>query len=129
MNIHSAFPPGKWLKAADLQGREVRVVIESVALEEMPDGEEKPVVRFIGKSAGLALNRTNSNTLAEVLGDETDGWRGAAVVLVPETTDLRGRRVQCIRLRVEDGAEPPAAPYQPPPPTPVLDDEPDDIPF
>jgi hypothetical protein len=114
------------LKAADLQGREVRCVIESVALEEMPDGEEKPVVRFVGKSAGLALNRTNSNTLAEVLGDETDGWRGAAVVLVPETTDLRGRRVHCIRLRVE-GVAKPATAYAPPPlAQPAIDDE---IPF
>jgi hypothetical protein len=129
MNIHSAFPPGRWLKAADLQGRSVRVVIESCELEELPDGEQRPVLRFRGKEAGLSLNKTNAATLADALGPETERWLRQAIVLYPDETDLRGRRVACIRVRCEDTGAPAA--WEPPPSRPArpIDEDPDDIPF
>jgi hypothetical protein len=114
------------LKASDLQGRQVRVQIASCALEELGDDEVKPVLRFVGKEAGLVLNVTNAGTIAAALGDETEGWIGRQLLLYVSETDLRGKRVPCIRVRVEAGGPPV---HQPPPPPPVLDDEPDDIPF
>lgn len=103
MNIHSAFPAGSLLKAADLKDRQVRVTIEDVEIQEI-GGESKPVVTFEGKDAGLALNKTNARSIAEAYGDETDNWRGRPIVLVPSVTEFQGRSVACIRVRVERAA-------------------------
>ncbi len=67
MKISKAFP-SKYLKTSDLpEGQDVRVVIDDVRLELMEQtGEEKPVVYFRGKDAGLVLNVTNANAIAAV---------------------------------------------------------------
>lgn len=100
MKMSSQFP-GAYLKADDLQQREVTCVIDTVQLEEV-GSEQKPVVYFTGKKAGLVLNKTNCNTIAAVYGDESDEWHGRPVILYPTTTDFQGKRVECIRVRVPD---------------------------
>ena len=71
MRISAAFP-SKYLKAADLQGKQVTVVMSHVTMETIGD-DERPVLYFKGKDKGLVLNKTNANTIADAFGDDTAG--------------------------------------------------------
>lgn len=128
MKIGAAFP-GAYLKAADLAGKRVGVVIERVEMEDI-GGETKPILHFRGKERGLVLNKTNANSISMILGtDETDNWPGKRVTLYPSKTDFQGKRVDCIRV---DSPQPGAAPVPPPPPVQPEGDfiaEDEDCPF
>ena len=89
----------KYLRAADLQGKEVRVKISHVALEDLGD-EKKPVIYFVGKQKGLVLNKTNARTTAMRYGDDTDGWQEGDVILYPAYVDFRGEQKESIRVKV-----------------------------
>ncbi len=109
---------GSFLKQEDLQGREVRVVVEYVAIEEIKseDGKEKKLVaHFVGKDKGLVLNRTTCESLEAITGtDDTDHWQGAAIVLyVDPTVKFGPKTVGGIRVKAP-AARPAAVP--PPPP-------------
>ena len=97
MDINAAFP-SQYLKAADLQGREVTVVMSRVVMEKVGQ-DQKPVLYFQGKERGVALNKTNSMTIASAYGTNTDGWGGHQVVLFPAWVDYQGKQVQAIRIR------------------------------
>lgn len=107
MKISEVFP-SNYLKAEDLKGRRVRVVIASVGSEEL-NGQAKAVVYFKGKQKGVVLNKTNGAILAADLGDETDEWAGHEVVLFPTKRMFQGRMVDAIGVEVID-AETPSAP-------------------
>lgn len=98
MKISEEFP-SKYLKAADLQGREVRVTIGNVEREKMGD-DTKPVVYFKGKEKGVVLNKTNSNVIADAYGDDTDDWFGQDVILLSVMTDYAGKATPAIRVRI-----------------------------
>ena len=98
MQISAAFP-SEFLKAADLQGREVKVTVDRVEMREVGDGD-KPVLFFQGKEKGVVLNKTNADTLASAYGEETDGWAGQPIVLFTTSVLFEGRRVQGIRVRI-----------------------------
>lgn len=122
---------GSFLKTEDLQGKTVKVQIESVALEEVKgeDGtQNKLVMHFVGKDKALVLNRTNCEALAELSGsDDYAAWAGGHVVLYPTTTRFGNKIVPCLRIR---GVGAPAAAAPPPPPvTPVEPLTDDEIPF
>jgi hypothetical protein len=70
MRISSAFP-SKYLKAADLQGRQVNVLMSHVETETIGD-DDRPVLYFQGKEKGLILNKTNANSISAVYGDDTE---------------------------------------------------------
>lgn len=130
MLISSAFPT-KYLAAADLQGKDVQVTIDRVEMAQFDDGKHKPVIYFVGKQKGVALNKTNANNIAIVHGDDTDQWRGRDVILFTAWVDYQGKSVQAIRVRGLPAplVTPPAqtaAPSQPALP-PEMDD--DEIPF
>ena len=112
MNINSAFP-SDYLKAADLNGKAVRVTIESVEVVKVGD-DQKPVLRFQGKDRGLILNKTNAARIVEATGsDETDEWTGWSIVLYPTKVDYAGKRVDAIRIDDRPGAtKPPAQPVR-----------------
>ena len=46
----------------------------------------------------LTLNTTNARTLAELFGDDSDGWAGKQIVLFASTTDFSGKQVGCLRI-------------------------------
>ena len=121
MNINGAFP-SSYLKAADLQGKRVTVVIDKVVMEDI-GGEHKPVVKFQGKDRGVVLNKTNAAMIAEIANsEETDEWVGVKVMLYPTKTDFQGKRVDCIRVDYPaNGAKPK--------PAPVVADDDDEVPF
>lgn len=90
----------KYVKAADLKGRTVRVTIASIASESMQEGTSKPVLYFKESDKGVVLNRTNATTLAMAFGDNTDNWIGAAIELFPMAVPFNGQMQQAIRVRV-----------------------------
>jgi hypothetical protein len=98
MRISAAFP-SEYLKAADLQGRQVQVKISRIEMKDIGE-EPKPVLHFEGKDKGLVLNKTNANTISAAFGDETDEWVGEEIILYETAVEFQGRRVQGIRCRV-----------------------------
>lgn len=103
MNINTAF--SKHLRAEDIGTARPVVTIDRVGIEKVGD-DEKPVLYFSGKDKGLVLNRTNSNTLIDLLGTpETDEWAGCRILLYVTKVDFQGKRVPAIRIE----AAPPRA--------------------
>lgn len=99
MKISEAFP-SKYLKHADLQGREMKKRISYVEREQVgQNGEEKPVLHFVGEQRGLVLNKTNANSMVFAYGDDTEAWRGKEITLYPTRIDFKGRATDTIRVR------------------------------
>ena len=99
---------GRFLKAADLQGRELHVQIAQVAedVEVGKDKEPKDVLLFFDQKKGLVLNSTNAQILGEVLGDNSDDWLGARIVLYPTETAMgAGIRVRVHSKPTKQGKE------------------------
>ena len=98
--------PSKWLKAGDLQGQTVPVVIIRVVMEDVGDEAGKPVAYFQNRDKGLVLNKTNAMSIGLVHGQDTDAWTGKTIELFPAVVMFQGQNVPCIRVR------PVAAAYQ-----------------
>lgn len=103
MRISAAFP-SEYLKAADLGGRNVKVVIDRVEMRDVGD-DHKPVLFFQGKEKGVVLNKTNANNIALAYGDDTDEWQGKEVLLFEAMVDFQGRSVAAIRIRPPAGKD------------------------
>jgi arabinogalactan endo-1,4-beta-galactosidase len=97
MNINDQFP-SKYLKASDLQGRQVTVKMARVEQEKIGD-DEKPILYFQGKERGVVLNKTNANNIAAIYGYETDDWYGKEITLVEAMVDFQGKSVPAIRMK------------------------------
>ena len=77
---------------------------------------EKDVLHFIGEDKALVLNPTNAKALAQVLGDDSDGWGGAHAVLHVEEATIPWIKIR-IRIPVQvDKAERQAPREANPPP-------------
>lgn len=98
MRVSEAFP-SNYIKAADLQGRSVKVVIKNYAIEKIGD-DSKPVIYFEGKEKGLVCNKTNANNIAYAYGDDMDEWKGAEVELFTAMVDFQGKTVEAVRVRI-----------------------------
>ena len=105
MRISDAFP-SKYIKASDLRGQEVPVIISNVVMEQMQDRDKtsKPVVYFQGKNKGLVLNKTNSNAISVIYGDETGDWIGREITLCSVMVEFQGNMTPAIRVKVTGGA-------------------------
>jgi hypothetical protein len=99
VDINSCFP-GSYLKAADLQNRTIKCIIDRVQMETIGD-EDKPVLYFQGKDKGLVLNKTNSGSISALYGAETDAWEGKEVKLFPTKVNYAGSMVDAIRIKLE----------------------------
>lgn len=105
--------PSKYLKAADLSGKPLTVTIVSAPLETLKntEGKEqtKTVLYFRGTKKLLPLNMTNWDSVADVTGEaDSAAWAGCEIELYPAKTEMKGKTVDCIRIR---------APEQPKSPT------------
>lgn len=109
--------PSKFLKAADLQGREVRVTMQNVEREKIGD-DTKPVLYFKGKDKGVVLNKTNAGTISDAYGDDSEDWFDQPLILFSVMVDFQGKVGPAIRCRVPTAkdnkpqrrTEPPADP-------------------
>ena len=98
MNINEAFP-SKYLKASDLQGRSIPVVMDRVEMEDIGRGEEKLILYFQGKAKGMVLNKTNANNIAALYTPDTDNWAGRQIVLFEAMVDFQGKTVPALRIK------------------------------
>lgn len=125
--------PSKYLKADDLQGREVRVTMANVELEKIGD-DNKPVLYFKGKDKGVVLNKTNASTISIAYGDDTDDWYDQPLILFSVMVDFQGKVAPAIRCRVptaKDNKAPPRRedPISSGPARPAVEVLDDEIPF
>lgn len=127
MRISTAFP-SNYLRAADLQGRTIRVTIDKVNMEDI-GGDTKPVLYFEGKEKGMVLNKTNANNISFAYGDDTDDWTGGEIDLFSAMVDFQGKSVEAIRVKVPPRTATKRAATPPPPAEPPARDLDDDIPF
>ncbi len=98
MKVSEEFP-SQYLKASDLQGREIRVTMARVEREKIGT-DNKLVLYFKGKEKGLVLNKTNANTIGDAYGDDTDEWFDQPLILFSVKTDYQGKVVDATRCRV-----------------------------
>jgi hypothetical protein len=111
MKIFDAFP-SKYLKAADLQGNQIKAIMEHVMMEEIKDPKDPddakvlPVLYFRGVPKGLVLNKTNAKAIALGYGQETEDWRDKPLILFSAVVEAFGDTMDAIRvklLRKQDG--------------------------
>jgi hypothetical protein len=108
MKTSDAFP-SRFMKVADLNGKEVTVTISSVEMEKVGD-EEKLVAYFKGQTKAFVLNRTNTTSIEEITGtDETEEWTDVRIVLYPSTVFFNGSKVPCMRVRAPRMVSPTSA--------------------
>lgn len=93
-----------YLYAFDLKGRDVHVTIKDVKAVKVKNAdktEKKPIVYFTESKdeRGLVLCKTNGKTIANLYGNETEGWRGKKITLFPAMVDAFGKTVEAIRIR------------------------------
>jgi hypothetical protein len=102
--------PSKYVKAADLNGRTVTLVIKELRIEDMQnhanERERKPVLYFERATKGLVLNRTNAMTIASLYGDESDNWVGKRISIYATKVRAFGQMQDAIRVREEIPAQP-----------------------
>lgn len=95
--------PHDYLCAADLQGKEHKVTIDSVSLQDLQgdDGkkQKKPIVKFVGKEKGMVLNKTNARFIAKLYGPLTDEWTGKQITIYGTTCKAFGETVECVRVK------------------------------
>jgi len=75
----------KYLKAADLKGKRVKVEIEGVDLVEFDDEEKgkttKPALSLVGKDKKLVLSPSFVEEVMRAFGSDSDKWVGKELIL------------------------------------------------
>ena len=90
----------RFLRAEDLAGKTVRVIIAAVEDVAFDERGLKPVLWFEGKKRGLVVNSTNFDVLAAGIGNNTKDWPRHAIELRGEKVSFKGRHVDSIRVTV-----------------------------
>ena len=99
-NLH----PSRFIRSSDIDG-DKRSTIDRIDFEMVGQGseaEEKPVVFFSGMNQGLVLNRTNSESIADLFGEDTDDWVGKDVVLYRDRVRFGAKMVDAVRIKAVD---------------------------
>lgn len=92
---------GDYLRAADLQGKPIEMTIRSIEIVEFDDGK-KPIIGFHGTEKKLVANKTNTTTIIDILGRDSEDWIGGKITLIPAQTDYAGKQVACIRVALPE---------------------------
>ena len=130
--------PSKYIKAADLRGRDVTVTIAAVEWETlvMQGGKKDTKVAItMARADGKPIEKkwiapkTVLKMIAAATGEkDVSQWKGRKVTIYPTTCrGQKGEEVECIRVRVRTSQtqdEPPAEMTAPVDVAPVFDDEP-----
>lgn len=112
MRIQDIFP-SKYVRAADLNGKDVTLTIVKAAMQEMGHGAEKEtklVLSFAKASKSLICNRTIAMTIAKLHGMDTDDWINKRVTIYPTRIRAFGQVHEVIRVREQIPPAPPVAP-------------------
>ena len=90
--------PGRFLKAGNLQGRNVTLTIASVQREGLvgDDGKEqqKATMLFRETQMGVVLCKTNGICIRAMFGDSLANWEGKRITLMPDVWNGE----PCIRI-------------------------------
>lgn len=106
MNINDAYP-SKYLKADDLQGRKVTVIMADVKTEEVGKQKDfKAILYFKGKDKGMVLNKTNARKISEAYGPETNEWFGQPITLYEAQVEFQGDTVAALRVAIPTASTP-----------------------
>ena len=101
--------PSRYFKAADLGGKPLDLAIKSATIEALKNmqgaNEDKLVLGFVGQKKLLVVNRTNFDAIADLHGEDTDGWTGQRITLYPDTARVGGKSVACVRVRGAEGLD------------------------
>src|ERR1700734_1078170 len=95
--------PSKYLSAGDLNEEKHVVTIERIEMETMkgrdgkPD-EDKPILYVEEFEKGMVINKTNTTTIAQLYGEDTDEWIGEKITLFPTYTTFNKQNVACLRV-------------------------------
>jgi hypothetical protein len=110
--------PSKWLRNEDLNGKPLVVTVQSAEMQELksPDGKtaKKMVLSFKETDKSFVLNLTNWDSVAEILGDDSDNWQSGKIELFPARTQMGGKVVACVRVRPPATVTPSQAPTRRP---------------
>lgn len=92
-----------FVSAVEFGSAEPVLTIESISLEEIEGDkgmQKRWICRFVGKTKGWVMNRTNCELIAKMFGtDETSDWIGKRITLGAETVYLGNERVIGIRVK------------------------------
>ena len=80
------------------------------------------------RTAERQRNKTNTNTIVGLYGEETDAWRGLKVKLTEAVVDFQGKMTKAIRVLPERLSQPASKPV-PSDATNVNAPAEDDVPF
>lgn len=100
MKLDQMFPSA-YIKASDIGDKKPVVVIESIKMQVLGQGEEqetKPVLSFVGKEKQMVLNKTNANTIAGMYGTDTKDWINKKVRIVVAEVAYKGKMGPALRI-------------------------------
>jgi hypothetical protein len=113
MNIDQAFP-SKYLSSEDLEGREIRVTIARVEIEEVGrDRDKKPILYFTKAKKGMVLNKTNAKMIKAAYGNNTDEWEDREIIIFSMKVQFGDEIVDGIRVKIPTQRAAPPAPRKP----------------
>ena len=92
------FFPRTYVKASDLNGKDLTLTIRRVERKEFEDGT-KPVLWFEEITKALILNRTNFSIIEKLWGEDTDHWIDKSITLFPTEVSYLGEMRMGIRVR------------------------------
>lgn len=83
------------LKAKDFIGKNLKLTIERVETVTYPAADNqaeqtKPALYFVGKELRLILNGTNTETLCNAYGDDSEGWASREIGLTTKDYTSKG---------------------------------------
>ena len=106
MKVAKMFPTPH-LRGEDLNGMEPNVKIVKFGTvkafnSDTAKEEDKWAVWFFGKDKYFLLNKTNTETIAGLLGDDTDEWIGKRIKLYATPVSAFGKMHNAIRVKPAD---------------------------
>jgi hypothetical protein len=102
--VLSQMSESNWLKGRDIEGKVVRVKIESVEIgkQKGKDGKERPqyILHFVGTEKQMGLNVGNTERLIDIHGWDDTGWPGKEIILYTEPVkNPSGESVPGIKIK------------------------------
>lgn len=126
---------GRFLKAADLGGRQHLFTIERAAFEKLPDfndphrQNDRLILSFVESGKDAACNATSARVLMAAFGEDERAYVGKKIVLFAVPVNVNGQMREAVMIRLP--REKPAPAPTPPPADPNAGEFDDDsnIPF
>lgn len=85
----------------ELMDGDLHLTIAEVGTETYRDGSEGWMLAFEETEKTLALNKTNGKVVAQVLGDDSDSWKGGRISLYRTEVQFGDETTWGVRVRLE----------------------------